>query len=69
MRPTNVESLVPFIMLKHGESKSNNDRYHLLTTSLLRQPKDGLSNIHELVKVVKTTYFKTFTHLLIDVGY
>ncbi len=71
MRPERIRntSIVPYLMLTHAKSKANNDRYKLLSTSLMFQNSDGLSNINSLSKIVNTTYYPTFTHLLVDVGF
>ncbi len=68
MRPVINESLVPFVMLKHSKSKLNDNRYKLLSNSLILQKEDGLSNINKLTTILNVNFYRTFTHLYVDVG-
>ena len=67
-RPLMNISVDPYLMLDHSKSIENKDRFKLLSTSLVNQNNDGLSNINNLTKIVSVTLYQTFTHLKIEIG-
>ncbi len=68
MRPSASNyTQAPFMMLKHGKSKSNGDRFGILSNALTRQSTDGYSNIEKITKVLDVKLFKTFTYLTIEI--
>jgi hypothetical protein len=66
MRPyVNETTESPFLMLRHGQSNSNKDRFKLLSKALIRQPLEGLSNINS--EIVNKKFLPTFIHLSVNV--
>lgn len=70
MRPniTVETSPAPFMMLPHQKSNANKKRFSMLRSALVHQFDDGLSNIEYLTKIFSVKYFKSFTHLAVNVS-
>lgn len=55
-------------MIGHEASKENKNRWDLIMSSTNRIDRDGLTNIHNLSKIIGVEEYNKYTRLIVQVS-